>query len=597
MNFLGIANAQNYPTFDVNQLTVTAAETASVKLSCKADQDDIAIFFESKLAGLDKCRVDVSVNKALENEVIKFVGLLSEKSDGSLQDQLKMKICSRSKGEIKFTPPQLQLNRKYEQTLKTCKSVGDPHVTTFDGAYYSNYAAGNTWLVKSDVFDVQLKQESCYGKQACNTAVAIRFMDNVYVADLANPLFNCHSANKCATGYGVTIQASSDGGAIVKLPGNIEVTTGKMDAVGINVIVQAPGQDASKYATSQCNPDKKITGDVTTTIYPVSDAESYFKSAVTVSKPSTAAPHGCQECQLPVSCDNVFANTPKESTLPLPSPAAATGTEALPSPSAAPSNAVKQPDYGQYTGKKVPTGYKVYKPVQYTPPPKTYVLVPTQSQNTTTKPTTKEASEICSAVCVAADFKAAGIEAELDLIIKGCVSDYAFTLVNGASLAVESSRKHCLTRLQQKTNDVLKTGTPAEQDSCKKVQTQNYLGDTKCQCGENGSCTAFGCQCKPGYGGSDCSKTYAVPSQCAPTVKQIESKKPQTSDSYKLPTGEASTEETTDNTTTTSPDSSTTVPGSPNQYKPAGTPVSNYQSGASSTLVSALMSILMIAIQ
>ena len=506
MNFLSLVLADVQPVFDISKVDINASTPSQLKLSCSSEDDDIAIFFESSVAHLDKCRVDVTSSKKLENEIISLVGALSSRADGNMEEALKMKICSKKHGELQVTLPEVKVNRKFEQEQAMCMSVGDPHVTAFDKSTYSNYAIGPTWLVKSETFDVQLMQSECYGDKSCNTAIAIRVLDNVYVADMTKPVFSCNSANKCTNDYGTTIQASQDGGSIVKLAGNIEITTASMNGLGYNVIIKAPGQDASKYSTSQCNPDKKYTETVTKPIYVVSEKESYFGSAVVVPKPKTLK--SCHnECQLPVNCENVFKAEPT--------------TPATPAP--AEKTEVPVPAHYEEQGKKICTGYKPIEPTTYSPPAKDYKLVPAKAYNATVNP--DEAKEKCASVCAEADFKALGLESDFKFMVDACISDYEFTIVDGISLTVEGTRRNCMTRLQQKTKDEICTSQDkAVVDSCTKIQETKYLGDHKCEC-ENGACTSYGCECTTGFSGDKCENKTPIPEEIQSYVSKFESLK------------------------------------------------------------------------
>eukprot|EP00835_Amoeboradix_gromovi_P003558 NODE_240_length_13260_cov_0.403313.p3 type:complete len:581 gc:universal NODE_240_length_13260_cov_0.403313:11203-9461(-) len=543
MTFFSMISAVELaPKFQVSDISCSAVQPASVKLDCNPVPDDYSIFFESSIAAIDKCRIDVTKDKPLNGELINFIGLLSDRGDGAKSDQLKVKVCSTN-GEVPIALP-LTVNRNFEQPQATCSSTGDPHITTFSNDYYSDYAVGSAWLVKGDTFDIQVLHEKCYDAASCTTKVGIRYLDNVYVADLANTQFNCHSANKCVNAYGTTIQAGENGGSIVTLPGNVVVTVAKNFALGLDLNVKAPGQDASKYAPSICNPVTKYdaTVPVTPAEYNVADNESYFAvNEIALPPHKSAVPIGYNECQLPVTCDDIYPHkTPVATQIPIPASSqvaqAPTETESdLPALPVETGFVPVPPEYGQKTGKKVCTGFKIHKPITYVAPPPNFVLVPPKAQKSTVKPSPKEAHDKCSSVCDADAFKSVDALSDLDFIIKSCESDYAITIVDGVSLAVEAARKQCLSKLQQKTEDVIKTSPDASKaEECKKIQVQHQLGDYECKCGANGSCTAFGCSCKAGYGGEDCSIKYPLPNAVAPTITKISSA-PSPND-YKLPT-------------------------------------------------------------
>ncbi|XP_041368567.1 uncharacterized protein LOC121382945 isoform X2 [Gigantopelta aegis] len=70
-----------------------------------------------------------------------------------------------------------------------CKSVGDPHITTFDGRYYNNFYEGEFVLYRHKTLSYEVRSfyRSCRGKASCNCAVSVKSGDDVIVIDRCGP--------------------------------------------------------------------------------------------------------------------------------------------------------------------------------------------------------------------------------------------------------------------------------------------------------------------------------------------------------------------------------------------------------------------------
>ncbi|GAB1607640.1 hypothetical protein Ahia01_001047900 [Argonauta hians] len=71
-----------------------------------------------------------------------------------------------------------------------CKSINDPHMTTFDGRKYDNYNEGEFILYRHTTmpYEVRTFYRSCNGFASCNCAVAIRSGNDVILIDRCGPI-------------------------------------------------------------------------------------------------------------------------------------------------------------------------------------------------------------------------------------------------------------------------------------------------------------------------------------------------------------------------------------------------------------------------
>ncbi|XP_033756293.1 uncharacterized protein LOC117339037 [Pecten maximus] len=66
-----------------------------------------------------------------------------------------------------------------------CSSVNSPHITTFDGSYYTNFYEGEFVLYQHTElqYAVHVLYRRCSNQLTCNCAVAIKLLDDVFVMD------------------------------------------------------------------------------------------------------------------------------------------------------------------------------------------------------------------------------------------------------------------------------------------------------------------------------------------------------------------------------------------------------------------------------
>ena len=459
-------------------LTVNARVAANYSLACSQvpSDDEYTIFFESPIAQFDKCQVKVSDNGS---QNVNLLGLLSDRQGGSLTEQLKTKICSKNKGDItsSVTLPTVNVVRDYQSAQKTCTSIGDPHITSFDGQTYKHWGIGDFWLLKNDDFDIQVKLAQCNPTATCNSEVGFRYLDNVWIATQSQPLFACNSKNKCASMHGVTIVSSPDKSTIITLPENVVIKT-TLQSYGLDVSISAPGLDAAQYQTSTCNPKPGQQGTTSTTDYAVDPAATYFKAdGCNIQLQSPIKP-GYSECKLPVTCDGAY-------------PAAQQAVTAYPA-----------------SGVTLPQGF--------TPSPQlTYTAVPPQIP--APGPKTPCAVDVAQRKCKATvPFDAMSyLQMDYNSVINSCATDYINACDAERGGILEGYKNTALSQVQPKLADCIASCPKENQariSACQAFQRQYHLGSNPCPgingtpCNGNGICYAYGCSCNPGFAGITCER-------------------------------------------------------------------------------------------
>ena len=537
MQFVSVVTAQLGLSFTGNQVEVTAALPKPIGLKCdQTNNTEYKVFFESPIAAFDKC--SITINKDGEQDV-NVVGMLSDRADGAVTEQIKVKVCSADKVDPTITAPLFNIVRTFVDAQKTCTSHADPHLQTFDGQSYSQYGVGNFWLVKNDYFDIQVQTGvGCSGPTAsCNVQVGVRYLDNLWISTLANPQFVCHSANGCADTYGVSFPFSA-GITVMSLPGNIKITNAKIDTGNaassyFNVDISAPGADTLLYTTSQCNPGAGRTdvpfGDQTFGV--PAGAEYFVANAVALQKPAPSAiKPGFSQCTLPTSCEQAYPQAAYDAVQKAKQDAidaekahqaalaaadqAAREKAAKDAADAAQAKIDAENAYKQnaYKGKKVLNGFtepakSVYKPyVRETKP---------VDNGPVTKCTVEAAKAACAGALPLEDMAFAKINQKY--YIDSCALDYMPASDTQRPGILLGTKQAVIIALKGKLDDCVRTEQDAaRKQQCLDMQTKYHFGDRKCpagpngqECSSNGVCNAYGCVCKSGFKGIMCETVNA----------------------------------------------------------------------------------------
>ena len=500
MQFVSLAIAQNVELlFNNNNVEINAQEPGLIEFNADIVEEEYTVFFESPIAAFDKCAVKITEKS---QQSVQLVGLLSKRSEGQVTEELKTKICSKSKGEVHTTTPaSVEVVRNFVASKRTCTSKGDPHISSFTGVSYNHMGAGDFWLIKDDYFDIQVHTENCYdGVVTCNKQVAIRYLDNLWVSTLDNPQFVCHSTNQCTDMYSVDNKFSTDGSAIMTLPGNVKIVTTKMDDTYFDINIEAPGPDTDKYQSSVCNPaegqaDVTDNADNTYRVDATDPLAKYFTpEQVALQKPSeTHSKYGFYSCELPVSCDLVY---PPEGTVLEKECDGKTPTEGF-----------EHTPHGTYT-------------------------VPNETEHPEHIPTgldSEKAMHYCKSVLPVIRMEWVGMN------IEKYISDCAADLMNGGkgqqNRILQATLQSSYVELSALLDDCI-VNIPEKKETCIKYQKMYHFGKNQCPKGDNGQvcsgngvCNAYGCRCKPKFGGSRCqwvisNSEYGVKHQNEFTITQ-----------------------------------------------------------------------------
>ena len=497
MQLLSIVSADLGISFTNNQVEVNSMDKSGLGLTCnQVNNEEYKVFFESPIAAFDKCSVTVNKDGAQD---VNLIGLLSDRAEGSVTEQLKVKICAKSGTPMNTTAPLLNVVRNFVQPQKSCISQGDPHLTAFDGQTYSHYGSGSFWMAKNDYFDVQVNTQPCYNAPAtCNVQVAVRYLDNLWISTIANPTFACHSANNCKDMYGVNLQASADGTTVIQMPGNIKLTNTKQDGKYFNVQIDAPGTDAAKYAVSQCNPGANAANvyteankyNVPDSAFAVPASADYFvPNAVALTKPAVNAyKAGYTQCTLPANCDQAYP----------------------PAPVVQP-EAVQPAAVNAYSGKAVLDGFQPSPKSAYKP-----YTAPAVVEATVSPCSIEQATDACRKFLPIQAIQIAHMNEKY--FVDACAADYRQTPDAQRPAILQANLKSVLTRMKGKLDDCVRTepeGSERKQQ-CLRLQQQYSFGTRSCpkgtngkQCSGNGVCNAYGCRCNPGFTGNACQTVNA----------------------------------------------------------------------------------------
>ncbi|XP_074642559.1 uncharacterized protein LOC141899868 isoform X2 [Tubulanus polymorphus] len=126
------------------------------------------------------------VNMANLYQTISIKAKLDGKFDGSRQGNIRLQAkCFVNNtygiGRIIGNVPYIV---KDMDQASTCKSINDPHITTFDGWTFDNYFEGEFLLYRHTNYPIQVNSfyRAC-GSATCNCAVAVQSGDDVIVLD------------------------------------------------------------------------------------------------------------------------------------------------------------------------------------------------------------------------------------------------------------------------------------------------------------------------------------------------------------------------------------------------------------------------------
>ncbi|XP_029649426.2 uncharacterized protein LOC115223143 [Octopus sinensis] len=106
-----------------------------------------------------------------------------------LRDKLQRRwvsiSTSNSELDVKTEIGQVQVDVVDSNKWAVCKSINDPHITTYDGRFYNNFFEGEFVLYQHQTlpYAVHAFYRNCNGRASCNCAVAVRSGDDVILVD------------------------------------------------------------------------------------------------------------------------------------------------------------------------------------------------------------------------------------------------------------------------------------------------------------------------------------------------------------------------------------------------------------------------------
>ncbi|CAH1780002.1 unnamed protein product [Owenia fusiformis] len=124
--------------------------------------------------------------KAMGDSTYQDAGTSNKGMMMMVEEEVGMKDMTPSFWQ-EYTVPDITIMVKTEPMNiegAVCKSINDPHLTTFDGCFYNNYFLGEYVLYKHKTmpFEVHAIYKECQGA-SCNCAVAVKVTDDVIVID------------------------------------------------------------------------------------------------------------------------------------------------------------------------------------------------------------------------------------------------------------------------------------------------------------------------------------------------------------------------------------------------------------------------------
>lgn len=198
----------------------------------------------NKKIALDNCKIKWNWDEWSETRYLAVTSVENFINDVPFEGFIKTEpVISNSEYYSKFDPPDIFV-KTVTRPSATCSGTGDPHYTTFDGAYWHVYYSGNYVLYKSLIrdFEVQVAARG-YPSQHCGFA-AKENNDIVVVYACDGNLQQRRSCgtSTCTSGSfpkikvsGRSFQVEFQSGALVRLD--------YYNNVYGNMYVTAPGQD------------------------------------------------------------------------------------------------------------------------------------------------------------------------------------------------------------------------------------------------------------------------------------------------------------------------------------------------------------------
>ncbi|KAJ3079980.1 hypothetical protein HK102_003393, partial [Quaeritorhiza haematococci] len=141
-------------------------------------QDTARVHFQANGLKFSVCNVEFNSSNwnVSQNVFVSVIPIYSSMVAGEANITITARVC---RGRTTTTQRYYALRNIFPGA--TCSSVGDPHITTFDGLRYDSHSIGTFWLVRSPWLFIQTKQIGCRNRVACNAAIAVQYKEHVYI--------------------------------------------------------------------------------------------------------------------------------------------------------------------------------------------------------------------------------------------------------------------------------------------------------------------------------------------------------------------------------------------------------------------------------
>ncbi|KAH6591178.1 hypothetical protein BASA61_005032 [Batrachochytrium salamandrivorans] len=524
--------------FDPPNLTLDDSELFS-SFSCKLNKQPAApvtVYFEHLSILFSECSLifspenwnvartlNVTTSPVLEG----FIG------GGTLSDipseVVARAVTSDQVFQDSLEAARLKVNRK-PATSNTCTSIGDPHYQTFDGLIYSTHSVGNYHLLNTPDFEVQTIIQLCTGLASCNGAVAVRYGATVMVIDVRGEkkdlsAYTMQQVTTNTNGVVYTPPPTGSGSHTIKLPCGSTVTIVAADQLGVARLdvtltltsgYRAPGGLCNKLPAQST---KKLVGadgssgsvsntdeiNVFAKSWIVDPKNSLFEGSFHRTLPQISAIGTI--CRIPANPQPIAVPAPPpvpptlpEYKLPVPVP-----TYRLPGPASSSTKTADSTMTSESTSTSasesvLPTSVPTTDGYTPPPPPPPEVLA--------------EIEKSCKALF---DIPGCNKIVPADFFIQSCILD---AKLSGSYVFSEGGKRAYLAKCNSATKYMETGPTQIIIDQGIKVRQECGFGNRTCinDCSGNGACTNFGCACKVGFAGLDCSMDLSKARQLDPVT-------------------------------------------------------------------------------
>ncbi|XP_078311454.1 uncharacterized protein LOC111132750 [Crassostrea virginica] len=163
---------------------VASLDTASRETKCLDGSTMQQLMFRSPQTNRSLCSYPVQWGRDVEIEIEATVDMIKDgKKTRTVQIQLMIMVGSTTQ---LFDVARIPVEIRDAKSVGMCKSINDPHITTFDKRKYDNFFEGEFVMYRHKTlpYAVHTFYRSCNKRASCNCAVAVRSGDDVIVLDV-----------------------------------------------------------------------------------------------------------------------------------------------------------------------------------------------------------------------------------------------------------------------------------------------------------------------------------------------------------------------------------------------------------------------------